>query len=317
MKFPVMKALGATVAYLAGHAVGLLKALWLPTLLVIAATCAIMPSYLDQAIRVMGLGPNPDPNEALALVGPMMKSIGLLLLTFAVLYPMLIVGSLRHIVRGDEQKLPFYVGFGGDELRVLGAYVLMFIMVFISYLMFALVIGVVAGVLTLVSPIFGAVGGLVGFVGGLVALLWFVARISVTFPAAVATKSLGLAQSFRATKGNSIGLMIYWTAIGVMLLIVGSIYFGLFLGDAMPIYADMFKAGADEAAQHRASLKLLEWQRDLYDIGKPKFWPFAIGAYLYTMAMMAVVNVAAGIAWRYLTDRAAPDALPRQSALAA
>lgn len=317
MKFPVFKAFGATLAYLAGHAAVLVKALWLPALLMVAAVTAVMPGYLDPAIKILGLGANPDPNELLLVAGPMMGSIGLLMLVAAILYPMMIVGALRHIVRGDAQKLPFYLGFGGDELRALGAYVLIVVMLLLAYLVFALAIGVTTGVLTLVSPIVGAVGALVGVIAGLGAFAWFATRISLTFPASMATKTLGLAQSFRATKGNSARLFVFWFFIWLILVVIALVYFGLFMSDAIPVYQELVDAGADPVAQQEANLKLLQMQRDLYDMGNPKFWPFATGTFVYTVAMMALVNAAAGIAWRYLTDRGAPDAAAQKAALAA
>ncbi len=317
MKFPVFKAFGATLAYLTGHAVDLIKALWLPALLLVAAMAAVMPGYLDAAIAMLDLGPTPDPNAVLAVVGPMMSSMGLLLLVSAVLYPMMIVGALRHVVRGDEQKLPFYLGYGGDEVRTLGAYALIIVMMVIAYLVFALAVGVLTGVLTLISPAAGGVGALIALVAGLGALVWFAMRLSATFPAVLATRSLGLAQSWRATKGNSTRLLLFWFLVGLIMLGVGLFYAVAFMGDMMPIYAELIDAGADEAAQQAANLKLMKAQRDLYDFGSAKFWPFTIATYIYTVALMALTSVAAGIAWRFLTDDGAGDAAARKNALAA
>jgi hypothetical protein len=303
MKFPVFKAFSATLAYLAQHAVTLVQGLWLPTLLLIAGMAAIMPDYIDGVIAISSLGPRPDPAEAAALLGPMFKSIGLLLLIGAVLYPMLIVASLRHLVRGDQLKAPFYLGFGGDELRVLGAYVLIIILTVVVYLVFALGFGALAAVLAMISPAaagFGAIA--IGFIG-LVSIFWFMARISVTFPASIATRTIGVAQSWRATKGNSLQLVGFWILVGLILIVVGYLYAAALMPGLLAVYGDLIAAGADPVAQQEANIRLLQAQRDLYDIKNAAFWPFVIGTFVYTMLMMAVINTASGTAWRYLTDR--------------
>jgi hypothetical protein len=233
----------------------------------------------------------------------MFKSIGLLLLIGAVLYPMLIVASLRHLVRGDRLKAPFYLGFGGDELRVLGAYALIIILTMVVYLVFALAFAALAAVLALISPALAGFGALGLALFGLVALFWFMSRISVTFPAAIATRSIGLAQSWRATKGNSAPLIGFWILVGVILIVIGFIYAAALMPGLLAVYGDLFAAGADPAAQHDANIRLLEAQRDLYDIKSAAFWPFMIGTFVYTMLIMAVINTASGTAWRYLTDR--------------
>lgn len=311
MKFPVFTAFSATFAYLGGHAVLLLKALWLPALLLTAALAAVMPKYLASAVAISELGANPDPNEAMALAGPLFRSIGLLLMVGAVLYPMLIVASLRRIVRGDDRKLPFYLNFAGDELRTLGAYTLIFVMVTISYLVFALALGVIGGVVGLVSPVAGAIGAFGAAVAGLGVLAWFMTRISVTFPAVMATRTLGLAQSWRATKGHALRLFAFWALIAIVLVLAALIHAAALTPNMMSVYGELVAAGADEAAQQQIQIRILQAQRDLYDIESPLFWPFTIGSFIYTMAMIAVINVAAGTAWRCLKgepSRAAPDA---------
>lgn len=317
MRFPVFKAFGAALAYLAGHALLLLKALWLPALLLIAAVTAVMPGYLDAAIAVLGLGLNPDPNEVLAVMPPVMRAGGILMLASAVLYPMMMVAALRHVVRGDDMKAPFYLGFGGDELRTLGAYVLIFIMMIVVYLVFVLALLVVGGVLSLVSPALGGVAALIASIAGIIGFLWFLMRLSVTFPAILATRSFGIAQSWRATKGNSARLLGYWTLIFILMMIAGGVYFSIFLADFFPLYGEIFEAGADQAAAQEVNRKMLELQREYYDMGNAKFWPFAIGTYFYTIVMTALMSVAAGIAWRYLTDREGPGAEASRTALAA
>lgn len=301
MKFPVLAAASAVFAYLAGHAIELFKAMWLPALLLIVSLAAVLPQYFDAAIALSRLSPNAGPQEALAHLAPVLRSAGLLLLIAAVFYPMLVVASLRHIVRGERSARLFYLGYSGDELRALGAYALIFTLIVIAYLVYALGVSVVAAVLRLVSPAAAGVGGLAVGLAGLCALIWFIARLSMVFPAALATKSLGLAQSWRATQGRALSLTGFWFLIGLALLVAGAIYTAALMQPVLDVYGDIART-ADPAARQAASIRLLEAQRALYDVGNASFWPFIIGTWIYTMAMMALMNVAAGTAWRFLTD---------------
>jgi hypothetical protein len=302
MNFPVGKALAATFGYLAQHAPLLLKSLWLPTLLLTAAVTWVMRSYFDAVLSIMELGPNPDPNAMMPLMGPMFSSMGVMLLASAIFYPMIAAAALRHVVRGDTLKAPFYLGFAGDELRMLGAYLLFGIVSGLAYLVFVLGIGVLAGVVGVIAPAAGGAAALFLGVAGLVAMVWFLVRLSLTFPASMATRTLGLAQSWNATKGRSAGLFLFWLVICLLVAVLSIGYVFAAMPGVVSIYGDLFRASGDPAAELEATKKMLALQRDLVDPAKPGFWLYLVVTYLFTMIAAAIMYVAAGLAWRFVED---------------
>lgn len=299
MKFPVFKAFGATLAYLGRHGLDLFKAMWAPALLLMAAMAYAMPQYMETAMTFSEI----EPGAGVPSLPPeFFRSMGVIFGASMLFFPMLMAASLRHLVRGDTLKAPFYLSFGGDEIRLIAAYVLFFLMFFAVYIVFILGILVVAFALSLVSKGLAGVVTAIGAVGGLGAFLWFLLRLSLIFPATMATRKIGIAESWHATKGNSLRLFCFWMLAGILVLAIAAVYFAFAMSGVIGMYAEIIEAGADAAAQEEIQRRIFEIQRDLYDYSKPMFWPFIIGTYFYTIASTAVMNVAAGTAWRYLTD---------------
>ncbi|MEQ8935936.1 MAG: hypothetical protein RIE56_09125 [Amphiplicatus sp.] len=302
-KLPVFTAFFAALAYLAAHALTLLKIMWLPALALIAALAALMPSVLDAQLTAAG-GESADPATVLAAMGAMFKSMGLLYLVMAIVYPMMIAGVLKHIVRGETPTLPLYLGYAGDELRVLGSIVLVIIMTVIVYVVGVLAIVALGLGLSAVSP---ALGGILGFVAALVficAFIWFLLRLSVALPAAVGARTVGVTESWRMTKGNVWSLLLYWVLWVIVLIPVASVFMAVAMPDLMGVYGEMIAAGQDPAAQEAVSQRMLQMQRDMWDMSKPSFWPYIIAVYVYTIVYNAIWCVAAGVAYRYLTGEA-------------
>ncbi|MEZ5920287.1 MAG: hypothetical protein R3C60_02940 [Parvularculaceae bacterium] len=304
-KLPIFKAVAATFAYLARHGVELFMALWLPALLFTAANGWSSGQMFDAQIALHNLGDHPNPTEAMTAMGPVFKTMALMLALISILYPMMIVASLRHVVRGDRLKAPFYLGFGGDELRIIGAYLLIVLMALAAYFVLALGIGVLAAISSLAGPAGGVIGVVLG-VAGFAVFFWFMVRLSLTFPASIATRTLGITQSWAATKGNSIRLVLYGVIMMVIFVMVFAALALPFFASIMPAYKELFAAGADPVASQAAQLKLLEAQRALYDWSRPGFWPFMAAMFAYTVVSMAFFSVASGVAWRYVSgDREA------------
>lgn len=303
MRFPVLKAFGATFAYLARHAFDLLKALWLPTALVTALQCYALPPLFSSLASLVALGENPEPSEAAAVLGEMGKWMLILLAGSALLFPMMTVASLAHIVRGDERRTPFYFQYGGDELRVLAAYVMFSIMI----LLISLVGGLAAAVLAFVIALATrqpqeAAGGLGEFIVN-IAIAWFRLRLSVLYPAAISTRTIGLGVAWTATKGQVWRLLGYWILVGVIVLPVGVALLAPFAGDLIALLMRLSEVGADQAAARAAIAPILEEGGRLFRLDGPSDVLFAAALFLATLATTAITNIAAGTAWRYLTDR--------------
>lgn len=301
MKLPVLKAIETTAAYLGAHAATLLKILWLPTLCLLVAQIAITPVYLDAQLALAEFGAESPPAESLAAMGEVLKWTGLLYLVMAVFTPMTIAGILRHLLLGEQPSAPFYLRFKGDELRVLGAYVLVVILGGIAFFVGSLALMAVSLVFHAFSP---AVGGLVSAVltvAFCIAAIWFLLRLSLIFPAAVAEGSLGLAGSWLVTQGNVWRLLGFWLVWSVVLLVLGLGAMLAIGGGEFAMIGEMIAAGGDETAQRAAELKMLQSQREAYDLSRPDFWPRMAVAWLFTVLISAVWIAASGCAWRFLT----------------
>lgn len=300
MKLPVFKALGASFAYVLTHGLDLLKALWLPQLLFTAAILYALPKYMGPMLAVMELGPNPDPAAAVAAMGSAIPWLGLILVAAFIFQPMSYVGAMRHVLRGEELRSPFYVGFGGDELRVAGTFILLMVMFVLVYIVGVLATLALTAALGAVAK--GPAVAIIAIVpAALVAgMLWFSLRMSLSLPAAVAERRIGLPFSWRMTKGNSLALLLYFL---IVLLIMAPV-FVVYMLLAMPTYFadmnDVFTAAGDPAKVQEIQLRMTRAQIADMTPGSARFPLLAAGMYIYQIIMTALWTVPPAIAYRYL-----------------
>ena len=304
MKFAVMTAFSATFAYLARHAVDLLKALWLPTALTVALQLYAIGPLMMALAGLLALGDNPDPAAALAASAGVGKWALILTVGYALLYPMMTAASLVHLVRGDQVKAPVYLRFGGDEARVLAAYSLLSGMLILISLIGELAAAVIGSVLGLLAP---AVGGVARWLADLVvnvATIWFQLRLSVLYPASISTRTIGLGVAFAATKCNVWRLFGFWLLVGLVAAPAALLLMSPVIANFYPLAAKVSAAGADPAAVRAALIPLLNEIGRLFTPSHPMYWLFAALLFVTTLLTTAVANAASGTAWRYLTDRA-------------
>lgn len=300
MKLPVLKAFAAALAYFFTHILTIVRILWLPLLLMIAATVYVMPDYLQSAMAASALEGEPDPAQALSLVGSMLATMGLLLLVAAIAYPMMISGLLRHIVRGESPSLPFYLRYGADEFRILLTFILLIIMIMIVYIVGAIGVFAVTAALVAISPkVGGAIAGLVA-IALVVALIWFLLRMSLAFPATIGARKIGIAESWRVTKGNAWRLLFYWILWVIVFLIGGCIFLVLALPQYAGLLGEMMGAATDPSAMREIERRMMEMQLAMWDMSKPGFWVYIAGNYIGTMLYLGLTYAASGVAYRYL-----------------
>jgi hypothetical protein len=300
MKLPVLKAVGAGLAYLTTHFGAVLKALWLPTLLMMAVFAYVMPPYFQAMIEISSFESGSDPQALFAAMGPAMKWMGLLYLSMAILYPMMIAGVLRHIVRGESPKLPFYFQFLGDEVRILFTFILLMIMLLIIYLVGVLgVAALTAALALLLKEIGGMIAGVI-ILAVLIAAIWFLLRMSMALPAAVGARRIGLAVSWSITKGNSWRLFFYWLIWGLIMAAIGCVYVLIAMPDYFSAMGEMVANANDPSAQQELQRRLLQAESNLWDRSQPGFWIIMAATYVYMIVYTALMNVSSGVAYRYL-----------------
>ena len=316
MSFPVFKALSASVAYVATHFFTLIKILWLPTLLLVAAMAYVMPGMMDAQMQMVAAEDAADPSAVFSVMGEMFKASGLIMLASAILYPMITAGVLKHVIRGQAPRLPFYLQFGADELRLLGAYILVMIIAIIAavvggfvFMAASLIVGIGLGEVSDAAAAIVIV--LLALVATVVAI-WFALRLSLVFPASIGARSLGIAQSWQITRGNTFGLFFYWLFWFILMLIVlipisllmASGYFsvfGDFIGEAIK------NPDAAEQLGQEFDKRILDLQAQMWDRSNPGFWLNIASVYLYTMVNYGLVAVGGGVAYRYVTGSESND----------
>lgn len=316
MKFPVIKAVGATFAYLGRHAVDLAKALWLPSALLVALQLYATAPLFEAMAALISLGEHPEPTEAAAALGGLGKWALVMMAGSAIAYPMMTSASLIHIVRGETLKAPFYLRYGGDELRLLAAYILLSVMIIVLSVVAGLAVTVFVTVFALVLPGARPFANWLGDLGLNIALAWFRLRLSVLFPASIATGTTGFGVAWSITKGNSWGLFFFWVLIGFALAPIGLV-FAPFFGGVFSEFSKLMEAGEDTAAVRESVISILREMSRLFSAENPGLPVFAVVLLATTMAATAVINVAAGIAWRLLTGSEKPRSPAASNVMAA
>lgn len=302
MGFPVIRAFSATFAYLMRHGADLLKALWLPVGLIVALQLYVMPSFFSSLSSIIALGENPEPSEAASALGDLAKWGLVLTAGSAIAYPMITVASLRHVVRGDELKAPFYLRYGGDELRVLAAYILISIMVILISVVGGLGATIVVMVLTLVAPQARQLLSVIGEFAVNLVSVWFRVRLATLYPASLATGTIGFGAAWASTKGSAWSLFFFFVLVGLALLPFAVLVTAPFAGEFFPLFRRLAEAGQDTLAAREALIPMLDAFGKLYSPENPSFALFVPLLFVSTLVSSAVLNVASGIAWRFLTD---------------
>ncbi len=302
MKLPVLKAFSASFAYFAMRFRDVLRASWLGVLLLTVAMIVLMPRYLEPMMQMQMVDPNDDPAAALSVMGPALQWLALMYLAMAIVYPMLIVGNLRPLLCGEKLRPPYYLNFGIDELRILGAFLLWLAMTLIIAIVGFTVLTAVSVALTAISPAIGGALSLMGTAAFLTAIIWFSLRMSLIYPATLIEGEIGLPHSWRATKGNSSRLFLYWLLWVGVFVAIGLIYSSIVLPGYYDAIIELFAAGQDQIEQQAATAKINQMQLDMWDISKPRGMLNVALSYIHTLVTVALWNIAAGTAYRYLTE---------------
>lgn len=309
MKLSVFRAVGATFAYFTGEIATLVRILWLPLILLGVGIALVFPRYGAAALAMMELGPAPDPAAAMPLVGSLAAAGGLFMLVFAIFYPMMFAGVMRHVIRGEKPKLPFYLSFGGDELRVLVTYVAVMIMLVLVYVVGVVALIVVSAMLALIPGAGAAIAGIVGIIGViafLCVLIWFALRMSLALPATIGARTIGIAKSWQATKGNVWRLLAFWVVWGVLFFAAQAVLMAVIMPDYFSDMARIFAAAGDPEAVRRIQIESLRDSIETFSLSSPKIVLTALAGGAYGFFMLGLWAAAMGVAYRYVAGETAP-----------
>ena len=303
MKLKVFKAFAATWAFLIQHGLDVLKIIWLPVALQIAAYYMLTPGFLMES-TMMSADPSGDGGEAWTRLAPhILPFLGFLLVAFATTI-ILYAGLTRLIVRGEKPKLPFLLSWGGDEWRLLAGWAIIF----------AVFVGVVAAFWTVARfvDVLGLLGRgpitiILSFGGALIVIcagIWAGVRLSLFAPATIAEQKIGIKTSWEKTEDDFWNLLGFWVLWVVLAIIVQFATFGLV---TPPEYFEAMNSGgfgSPEEMQEtmRAANEALARG---YDLSVPGNALRMLWSFLINFVFGVFGTVAGAVAWRMMTDGSA------------
>jgi hypothetical protein len=248
------------------------------------------------------LDPSAGGADAMAAMSAMMPIIFITMLLSLAFYLVIFAGVLKLVIHGEKPKLPFYIGSGADEFRLLGTWVLLILVFIGAYLGFVLVVGA-AGFLALSSPLAGGIAMLVAGLAAMVAFCWLMLRMSLATPATIGQRTIGLGPSWNVAKGNVWRLLGYWIIWGLIFMLLEFVIISVMMPGYFQAMGEIFAAaGAGRTEEAQAAVEQMnQASLGMYDGSLGAIARFAAGTILGTMAIV-VFAVAGGVAWRLMTD---------------
>jgi hypothetical protein len=302
MKLPVFKAVATTFAFTATNFLDLIKIVWAPIALMIVLFALIMPGMGQSMLAMSTVDPGASSEEAMTAFAAMAPMFLLLFVISIAFYLVVFAGVLKLVVHGEKPKLPFYIGFGGDELRLLGTWLLL-MLIFIGAYIGVLFVFLILGFLVAAVPAVGIIILPVGGIAALVVYCWLMLRMSLATPATVGQRTIGLGPSWNASKGNVWRLLGYWLIWGLIFFVIQTILIIVLMPGYFEAMGDVFAAagtGSVEAVD-AASQRMNEVALAMYD-GSPAALARTVAGIIIGTLAIVVLAVAGGVAWRLMTE---------------
>lgn len=303
MKLKVFKAFAATWAFLIQHGLEVLKIIWLPVALQIAAYYLLMPGFLMET-SMLGADPPADGGEVWTHLAPHVLPFLGFLLVACVTTIILYAGLTRLIVRGEKTKLPFLLSWGADEWRLLGGWAII-LALFVGVMIALQIVAMVVGALGLLGR--GPITIILSFGGALVVIcagIWAGVRLSLFAPATIAERKIGIQTSWESTEDDFWSLLGFWALWVVLAIIVQFATFGLV---TPPEYFEAMRDGGFSSREEmRETMRAAnEALARGYDLSVPGNALRMLWAFLLNFVFGVVGTAAGAVAWRMITDTSA------------
>jgi hypothetical protein len=294
-KIPVGKTIAETYRFTFMHIERVIGVIWLPVVLLTIGEYFVSGSYLAGSSKALDSGD-------FALQGPLLARLFGFELVGLLLVAMVGVALTREILAPLKRPLLLRFGLGGAELRVMGAFVGLYVLMIVFVMALALAGMLLGFLLNSVIPAgMGAAGGTkraMGFavlIGLILSPLLVYAMLRLSFlmvPAAVMESGFGIEKSWQTAKGNVWRIILISLAVAVPLV---AVYIG---AQAAILGFDYFNPHleliGDTAAQARRSAEQLRLLGDRL--------PLLMGVkFLLAPFLYGITFAAPALAWKALT----------------
>ena len=299
MKLPLFRVLAASLAYGVGNAGLLLRILWLPALVSLAAQAILMPSVLDAQIEAMRQAIGGGEDEAAAAVASStFPQMAIMSVVSGLCSLIMMVGVTKHVVRGEAPRWPFYFAFGADDLRIIIGLLLFGVISSGVALVFALIIFVF---FSMVDSEPAALAQLVPLTI-ILPVLWLYIRMSVLVPATVAQREIGLGASWRASRGAFWKLLLLLLMTYFAASVVAIAMQIIVMPEAIGLYRGVLASATDQNAYNNALLEHNSTLRERLSLSGPASWLYLGYLYLSSILFAAVYAIVPAVAYRYLSQ---------------
>jgi hypothetical protein len=267
IRLPVMRAFAATWAFLAERWLDVLRIVWLPLLL---------QTLLGRLI---------DP----AFPGAVLLVAVIWLITSA----LLTAGLLKLVIRGETPSQPFYLAFGLDELKLIGTWATLGLL----FIAGGFCIIVVSAALSAVPVVGELIGGLLP----LLAMIWLLARLSLSGPATINEQRLGIVPSWRTTRGMAgLDVVAFWAIWCLIGFLISWLMISALLPDYFSSLSAIFAAEPDQrpALAEAFEAKMAGWLDTSRIDGIGRVLAFLV----FNLVWSSLTTIAGAVAWRMLVD---------------
>jgi len=268
---------------------------------------AIWSAVYLVAVVIMQLGMRPY--YEMQLSGQASSQAMLLFLAayaFLIVVAVVLNAAIFRAALDPQQTDSSYLGFGMDELRLLGLLLLISILFFIATMIATIMAAFVIGFLVAAGgagAVLGVILGIAAFIAVMIALIYFAVRLASAGPLTVLRKKITVREAWRLTRGHFWTLFGTYAVIAIIWIVVGSVIVTISLNGELSraMFEQMRHTGDPIYRQQMIAAQL----RQLNDFGPLHIIAMAVGAVAY-MAMITLWCGSIAIATKLLLNKEEP-----------
>jgi hypothetical protein len=306
MKLEISAAFGRTFTFLFANIGNVLRIVWLPIVLQLVAFFLLMPGYVRGTALLAAIGEPDEAANAMAQALPAFGLLGLFIVATFLTSVAMVVGLTRLMLKGEKPSGPFYIGWGGDEWRLAGGWLIF--AAIIAGLVIVLQVGgfLLRGVLG-PGPQAAIIVLLVNLIL-LAAIFTVCVRLSLLAPATIATGKISLRESWERTDDDFWNFLGFWLLFALMFAVIYAVLYFTFL--LPPGYFASFQ-GMDPSDRNtlleamRKANDVMVRSYDLSDISN--VMRLTVGAILGPLGGV-ITTIAGAATWKIVTDATPPGA---------